>query len=145
MEQKYKDREAFKLKQNEKMNRKQREGKPYDVEEDDFLSKDSLDEEDRGQEDMFDEEGRNLPSVQDPKLWRVRVKKGFERIAASALMNKQIDFTRNRSPPRPFAIYSATYIDSIENFIFVEAHKIEAVRDAVQGLSYVFSSKIDIL
>lgn len=45
------------------MNRKQKDFKPSAVEEDDFLSKDSLDEEDRGQEDMFDEEGRNLPSV----------------------------------------------------------------------------------
>jgi hypothetical protein len=78
-----------------------------------------------------DEEGKNLPSVYDPKLWRVRVKKGFERIAAMALMNKQIDFTKNLSTPKPFAIYSATHIDSIDNFIFVEAHKIDAVRDAI--------------
>ena len=53
--------------------------------------------------------------VYDPKLWRVRVKKGFERIAAMALMNKQIDFTKNMTTPKPFAIYSATHIDSIEN------------------------------
>jgi transcription elongation factor SPT5 len=92
-----------------------------------------------------DEEGKNLPSVYDPKLWRVRVKKGFERTAAMALMNKQIDFTKNLSTPKPFAIYSATHIDSIDNFIFVEAHKIDSVRDAIQGLSFCFSSKIDIL
>jgi hypothetical protein len=38
------------------------------------------------------EEAKKLPSVNDPKLWRVRVKKGFERIAAMALMNKMIDY-----------------------------------------------------
>jgi len=52
---------------------------------------------------------------------------------------------KNLSTPKPFAIYSATHIDSIDNFIFVEAHKIDSVRDAIQGLSFCFSSKIDIL
>ena len=33
-----------------------------------------------------------LPSVNDPKIWQVRVKKGYERVAAMSLMNKMIDY-----------------------------------------------------
>ena len=86
--------------------------------------------------EFSDEEARKLPSVSDPKLWRVRVKKGWERIAAMALMNKQIDYSKNKG--LTFSIYSATQIDNIENFIFVEAHKIDAVKEAIQGLSFCF-------
>ena len=34
----------------------------------------------------------NLPSAKDPKLWQVRVKKNFEKIAVMALLNKSMDF-----------------------------------------------------
>jgi len=37
---------------------------------------------------------RKLPSVKDPKLWQVRVKKGQERTAAMALMNKMIHYAK---------------------------------------------------
>jgi hypothetical protein len=63
---------------------------------------DSVDEE-SGEEEGEDELGeeadmyanggeRKLPSVKDPKLWQVRVKKGQERTATMALMNKMIHF-----------------------------------------------------
>ena len=42
--------------------------------------------------DEEDEQAKNLPSINDPKLWQVRVKKGSERIAAMALMFKMQDF-----------------------------------------------------
>jgi hypothetical protein len=82
-----------------------------------------------------------LPSVLDPKLWRVRVRKGFERTATTALLNKQIAFAMRGSP---FDILSATYVDGVENFIFVEAFKIESVREAIAGLDFCFQ-KIEIL
>jgi len=82
-----------------------------------------------------------LPSVSDPKLWQVRVKKGSERIAAMALMNKMIDFANKG---KPFAILSATFVENLENFIFVEAYKIESVREAISGLAFCYM-KIDIL
>jgi transcription elongation factor SPT5 len=69
-----------------------------------------------------------LPSVNDPKLWQVRVKKGKERVAAMALMNKMIDFTKKG---KPLSILSATYVENIENFCFVEAYKIESVKEAI--------------
>lgn len=66
-----------------------------------------------------------MPSVNDPKLWQVRVKKGHERIATMALMNKMIHYAKKG---QPFAIMTATYVDNLENFIFVESHKIADVR-----------------
>ena len=36
------------------------------------------------------------PSVNDPKLWQVRVKRNHERIAVLALINKCIDFHRRQ-------------------------------------------------
>jgi transcription antitermination factor NusG len=73
--------------------------------------------------------------VSDPKLWQVRVKKGMERIAAMALMNKVIDFA---TKGKPLTILSATYAENIENFIFVEAYKIESVKEAIEGLHFCY-------
>jgi len=87
------------------------------------------------------ERRENLPSISDPKLWQVRVRKGMERIAAMALMNKMIDYTQKG---KPFAILSATFVENLENYIFVEAYKIESVYEAISGLAYVFR-RIDIL
>jgi hypothetical protein len=58
-----------------------------------------------------------------------------------ALMNKMIDFTIKG---KPLSILSATYVENIENFCFVEAYKIDNVRDAIQGLSFCFF-KIDLV
>ena len=46
------------------------------------------------EEDVGDEVARQglLPSVEDPKLWQVRVKKNHERMAVMALLNKCIDY-----------------------------------------------------
>lgn len=71
----------------------------------------------------------------DPKLWRVRVKKGFERIAAMALMNKQIAYAEGG---RPFDIISATFAENLENFIFVESFKIDSVREAISGMNFIY-------
>ena len=58
-----------------------------------------------------------------------------------ALMGKMIDFAQKG---RPFAILSATYVENLENYIFVEAYKNESVREAIQGLSFCYN-KIDIM
>jgi hypothetical protein len=65
----------------------------------------------REEDEIEIEKAKRLPSVEDPKLWRVRVKKGFERLAAMALMNKQIDFAKQGMP---FEIISATFIENLE-------------------------------
>ena len=58
-----------------------------------------------------------------------------------ALMNKMISYA---SKGKPFAILSATHVENLENFIFVEAYKIENIREAIDGLSFCYM-KIDIL
>lgn len=39
-----------------------------------------------------------LPSVKDPRLWQVRVKKGQEKLACMSLMNKSIDYAKKGHP-----------------------------------------------
>ena len=83
-----------------------------------------------------DEEGRTgvhdhiyqstkQPSVNDPKLWQVRVKRNHERIAVMALINKAIDFNRRGYP---LSILSVTSSDTTEGYVFVEAFKETHVR-----------------
>ena len=82
-----------------------------------------------------------LPSTSDPKLWQVKVKKGMEKTATMALLNKSIDFARKQ---KPLEILSVTSSDNIENYIFVEAYRKNSVISAVQGLNFVLG-KIEIL
>ena len=58
-----------------------------------------------------------------------------------ALMNKSAEYAKQK---RPLSILSATWAENIDNFIFVEAYKIDSVRDAINGLTFCYQ-KIDIL
>lgn len=89
------------------------------VQEDNSDLDQELSEEDQ---QMYDEDERQnlLPSVKDPSLWQVRVKRGSEKMAVLALMNKAIDFASRGSP---LSILSATCVDTVEGFIYVEAFK----------------------
>ena len=78
-----------------------------------------------------------LPSAKDPKIWQVRVKKNFEKIAVMALLNKSIDFAKRG---QPLSILSVTSSDSTEGFIFVEAFKETHVKEACAGLHFTFNS-----
>lgn len=48
-----------------------------------------------------------------------------------SVMNKMIHYA---SKGKPLAAISATYVKKLENFIYVEAHKKEHVREAIEGL-----------
>lgn len=76
-----------------------------------------------------------LPSVKDPRLWQVRVKKGGEKMATMSLMNKSIDFAQKGSP---LAILSVSASDNVEGFIYVEAFKEIHVKEAIKGLNVIF-------
>lgn len=82
-----------------------------------------------------------LPSTSDPKLWQVKVKKGMERIATMALMNKAMDYARKG---KHLEILSATCSDNVENYIFVEAYRKNSVADAISGLNFCLN-KIELL
>ena len=81
----------------------------------------------------------HLPSAKDPKLWQVRVKKNFEKIAVMALLNKAMDFARQG---KPLSILSVTSSDSTEGYIFVEAFKEIHVKEACGNLHFIFNSFI---
>ena len=56
-----------------------------------------------------------------------------------ALLNKQIQYTKNG---KPLQILSATHVNNQENCIFVEAYKLEHVREAIEGLNFCYQ-KVD--
>ena len=96
------------------------------------------------EEDLELEEGvlerqEALPSVSDPRLWQVRVKRGQERQAAFQLMNKSIEFAKRG---QHLSILSVTSTDKVEGYVFVEAFKDIHVKEAVKGLSSVLGGKV---
>lgn len=56
-------------------------------------------------------------------------------------MNKSADFAISG---KPLSILSATYVENIENFIFVEAFKLDHVKEAIDGLNFCYF-KIDMV
>lgn len=85
-------------------------------------------------EDEIDEEYGDVtrkhmqPSVKDPRLWQVRVKRGLEKQVCMSLINKSIDFARKGTP---LSILSATCSENVEGFIYVEAFKEIHVHEAI--------------
>ena len=112
----------------------------------DTVQDDNEFEEDEDQEGLIGEyEGddmlidkEKLPSVNDPRLWQVRVKRGCERQATLQLMNKSIDFARRG---KHLSILSVTCTEKVEGFIYVEAFKEIHVKEAIVGLSVILGGK----
>ncbi|KAL5975076.1 hypothetical protein ACLOJK_031752 [Asimina triloba] len=77
-----------------------------------------------------------LPSVKDPKLWMVKCAIGHEREAAACLMQKFLD------KGSELQIRSATALDHLKNYIYVEADKEAHVKEACKGLRNIFSAKV---
>ena len=98
------------------------------LEDDEGVDSESMEEE----EEFISGRDALLPSVNDPKLWQLRVKRGCERAAVLQLIKKSEDMARKK---RPLAILSATASDVVEGFIYIEAYKDEHVRMAIQGLN----------
>lgn len=87
----------------------------------------------------MDDKQALLPSTDDPRLWQVRVKKNHERIAVIALLNKSIAYQNKGTP---LSILSVTSSDANEGYIYVEAFKEIGVREACNGLSFIFNKFI---
>ena len=77
-----------------------------------------------------------LPSTRDAKLWQVRVKKNFEKVAVMALLNKSMDFARRG---QPLSILSVTSSDSTEGYIYIEAFKEIHVKEACANLHFILN------
>ena len=80
-----------------------------------------------------------MPSIDDPKLWQVRVKRNFEKVAVMALLNKSIDFA---SRGKPLSILSVTSSDSTEGWIYVEAFKEIHIKKACENLHFCLNKFI---
>jgi len=80
-----------------------------------------------------------LPSTSDPKLWQVKVKRGLEKVATMALINKSVDFAKKG---KPLEILSVSSSENIENYIFIEAYRKNSIVEAVDGLNFILG-KID--
>ena len=83
-----------------------------------------------------------MPAVHDPRLWQVRVKRGLEKQATLALMNKSVDFARRG---QHLSILSVTCSENVEGFIYVEAFKEIHVKEAIKGLSFILGSKCSLI
>ena len=90
-------------------------------------------------EDDPNNQRANLPGIEDPKLWQVRVKKNFEKVAVMALINKSIDFARQG---RPLSILSVTSSESTEGWIYVEAFKEIHIKQACENLHFTLNKYI---
>ena len=83
-----------------------------------------------------------LPSLKDPKLFRVRCRIGQEREACICLMNK---FLIERTNENAIGIFSASALDKFTGCIYVEAHREFHVKEAVKGLKILNMNLIDII
>ena len=82
-----------------------------------------------GEDSTLNEAQRELlPSVSDPKLWQVKVKKGKEKLATTSLINKAMVYAEKGTP---LEILSATFTENVENYIFVEAYRKNSVIEAI--------------
>jgi hypothetical protein len=58
-----------------------------------------------------------------------------------ALMNKSIAFAKAGTP---LEILSATFVENVENYIFIEAFRKNSVLEAISGLNFCYT-KVEIL
>ncbi|XP_051852808.1 transcription elongation factor SPT5-like [Antechinus flavipes] len=75
---------------------------------------------------------RLLPGIRDPKLWMVKCKLGQEKATALTLLRK---FLASRFSDNPLQIQSVVAPEYLKGYIYVEAHKLCHVLDAIQGVA----------
>lgn len=83
--------------------------------------------------------------MNDPKLFAVRCKNGFEKESVFCIMNKFMSYL---GKGEDLQIFSANYIEKFPGFVYIEAHKETHVREAIKdlfGFSYSRGAKIEII
>ncbi|XP_051829788.1 transcription elongation factor SPT5-like [Antechinus flavipes] len=75
---------------------------------------------------------RLLPGIRDPKLWMVKCKVGQEKATALTLLRK---FSASRFSDSPLQIQSVVAPEYLKGYVYVEAHKLCHVLDAIQGVA----------
>eukprot|EP01102_Stenamoeba_stenopodia_P011247 TRINITY_DN343_c0_g1_i3.p1 TRINITY_DN343_c0_g1~~TRINITY_DN343_c0_g1_i3.p1 ORF type:complete len:1028 (-),score=262.83 TRINITY_DN343_c0_g1_i3:62-3145(-) len=77
-----------------------------------------------------------MPSVRDPKLWRVKCRQGKEKEIVILLLQKY--FFKAQSPEK-LLIKSVVYNDNIKGFVYVEAEKEAHVKTAIEDIKNMFT------
>ncbi|ODV96736.1 hypothetical protein PACTADRAFT_48552 [Pachysolen tannophilus NRRL Y-2460] len=83
-----------------------------------------------------------LPSVDDPSIWGIRCRPGKEKEIVRLILKKKISLQNSN---RPLDIYSCFQRDNFTGYIYIEARKIEAVNQALNGLVGVFGNSPKVL
>lgn len=85
---------------------------------------------------------RNLPSIDDPKLWLVSCRKGKTQEAAINIMQKALHL---HNEGRPLRIYSAFASSHLDDRIYVEAYQKLHVTEAISGMHILFDNRTTIV
>ena len=108
--------------------------KDEDLEEDDieFDEDTYMDIDDEGQFNR----GVSLPSNQDSKLWRLKVKPGMERQLVMRLTNKLINHFNSGQPLMVMQVFES---ENTAGVIFVEAYKLSHVEQLTRGMAGIYT------
>eukprot|EP01113_Clastostelium_recurvatum_P020602 TRINITY_DN2437_c0_g1_i1.p1 TRINITY_DN2437_c0_g1~~TRINITY_DN2437_c0_g1_i1.p1 ORF type:complete len:1057 (-),score=369.20 TRINITY_DN2437_c0_g1_i1:131-3301(-) len=83
-----------------------------------------------------------LPSVRDPKLWRVNTKPGREKDIVCLMMNKFFERSRGAEP---LLIKSVVAPEHLPGYIYVEAEKEIHVKEAIKGIRNVYQWQVHLV
>ncbi|XP_010243229.1 PREDICTED: protein RNA-directed DNA methylation 3 [Nelumbo nucifera] len=80
-----------------------------------------------------------MPSINDPTIWKVKCTVGRERYSTFCLMQKYADL---QNLGTKLQISSAFALDNIKGFIYIEAYKECDVTEACRGLCSIYSTRM---
>ncbi|CDW52049.1 Transcription elongation factor SPT5 [Trichuris trichiura] len=97
-----------------------------------------------GEDEVYDDITQQglLPTTKDPNLWTVKCRLGEEKLCLMQLMRKAIAYENHGEP---LQITSAIVKEGLKGIIYIEAFKQSHVVQAIEGISALNSSKIQMV
>ncbi|KHJ40729.1 Supt5 repeat protein [Trichuris suis] len=97
-----------------------------------------------GEDEVYDDITQQglLPTTKDPNLWTVKCRLGEEKLILMQLMRKAIAYENHGEP---LQITSAIVKEGLKGLIYIEAFKQSHVVQAIEGISALNSSKIQMV
>uniref|UniRef100_A0A5S6QVE8 Transcription elongation factor SPT5 n=1 Tax=Trichuris muris TaxID=70415 RepID=A0A5S6QVE8_TRIMR len=97
-----------------------------------------------GEDDVYDDITQQglLPTTKDPNLWTVKCRLGEEKLCLMQLMRKAIAYENHGEP---LQITSAIVKEGLKGIIYVEAFKQSHVIQAIEGISALNASKVQMV
>ncbi|KAI8869756.1 hypothetical protein GQ42DRAFT_146744 [Ramicandelaber brevisporus] len=78
-----------------------------------------------------------MPTVNDPSLWMIRCSKGKEKEVVHAII---LSFMKRENSDNPMKINTAFCRESLREYIYIEARRINDVTDAIANIPFIFKS-----